>query len=55
MNIAFEADTVKIKSGHKVDGSAEVCFIVGEYQVPNIVNLVPVKDKLLKVTVEVLE
>lgn len=53
MTIKFQSDQVKVKSGHKVDGSAEVTFVVGEYQVSNIVDLVTVKDKLLKVSVEV--
>ena len=55
MRIQFESDQVKVKSGHKVDGSAEVTFVIGEYMVQNIVQLVTVKDKLLKVTVEVEE
>jgi hypothetical protein len=51
--ITFESDTVKVKSGHKVDGSAEVTFVIGEYQVKNIVDLVTIKDRILKVEVEV--
>ena len=54
-SIKFESDQVKVKSGHKVDGSAEVTFVIGEYQVSNIVDLVTIKDKLLRVTVEVEE
>jgi len=53
--ITFESDQVKVKSGHKVDGSAEVTFVIGEYQVRNIVDLVTVKDKLLQVTVKVID
>lgn len=53
--ITFQSDQVKVKSGHKVDGSAEVTFIIGEYQVENIVDLVTIKDKLLSVSVEVEE
>jgi hypothetical protein len=53
MKIKFESDQVKVKSGHRVDGSGEVTFMIGEYQLQNIVGLVTVKDQLLRITVEV--
>jgi hypothetical protein len=54
-DIKFNADRVKIKSGHRVDNSGEVIFMVGEYQLENIKNLVNIIDKNLEVTVKVLE
>lgn len=53
--IQFESDQVKVKTGHKVDGSAEVAFVMGEYQLKNITELLTVRNKVIKVTVEVEE
>lgn len=53
MKIIFESDQVKVKSGHKVDNSAEVTFVVGEYQLQKIKALVGVIDANIRVTVEI--
>ena len=50
--ISFLSDQVKVKTG-RVDNSGVVEFIVGEYQLENIKELVNVIDKEIKVTVEV--
>jgi hypothetical protein len=52
--IKFIADKVKVKTG-RVDNSAVVEFEIGEYQLPNIKDLVGIVDKELKVGVEVNE
>ncbi len=51
--IEFNSDRVSIK-GPKVDNSYTVSFIVGEYQLKNIKDLITVIDKNLKVNVEIL-
>lgn len=53
MKIQFEADRVKVKTGHRVDNSGEITFMVGEYMLPKITPLTIIVDKILKVTVEI--
>lgn len=50
--IQFLSDKVKIKIGHRVDGSAEVTFEVGEYMVEKILPIALLSDSILKVTIE---
>lgn len=50
-NIEFIADKVKIKVGHRVDGSAEVTFEVGEHMVANILPLGVLSDCNLRIAV----
>jgi len=50
--IVFMADQVKVKTG-RVDNSGVVEFIVGEYQLEHIKDLISLRDVNLKVTVEI--
>ncbi|MEM3077606.1 MAG: hypothetical protein QXW38_08335 [Candidatus Nitrosotenuis sp.] len=54
MKVKFQSDKVYIR-GPKVDGSYQVAFEIGEYQRPNIKDLVTVQDKVLNITVEATE
>ena len=53
MPITFHADKVKVKTGHRVDNSGEVTFMVGEYQLENLKELISVVDADMKVTIEI--
>lgn len=53
MKITFTADKVKVKTGHRIDNSGEVTFIVGEYELDNIKDLVNVVDKEIKVDITI--
>ena len=50
--VIFSADKVKIKTGHRVDGTAEITFEVGEYMVENILPLSLLNGKVLNVEVK---
>lgn len=49
--IVFIADQVKVKTG-RVDNSGVVEFVVGEYMLEHIKDLITIRDMNLKVTVE---
>ncbi len=51
--ITFQADKVKVKSGHRIDNSGEVTFLIGEYQLSQIKDLVTVVDKPMQVIVKI--
>lgn len=52
MKIEFIADKVQVQTGKKVDNSATVTFVVGEYQRKNLKDLIDIEDGNYKVTVE---
>lgn len=51
--IQFQSDQVKVKTGHKVDNSAEITFVVGEYMLEKIKEFVTLTDCVFNVSVEV--
>lgn len=51
--ITFIADKVQVKTGIRIDNSGIVSFVVGEYQLANIKDLVNVVDKQIEVIVHV--
>lgn len=53
--ITFMSDKVKVKTGHRVDNSGEVTFIVGEYMLEKIKDLTTIIDKNLIITVKIEE
>ena len=52
--IEFNSDKVTIRTG-RVDNSAIVSFEVGEYELNNIMELIKIVDKNLKISVEIIE
>ena len=54
MKLAFESDQVKVKTGN-IDNGAQVTFLIGEYQLNNIKDLVGQVDKVFKVSVEIVD